>query len=115
MVLELFGKQRISSLAAATLWTALMFGCMAPAAMGAVELPKCKAGPGSVLPADVYVPMDSWIYPALDRLRGLGYVDSAYLGIRPWTRRSVQRMFDETSQAEGIQSNSQAVEILAAL
>lgn len=26
-----------------------------------------------------YVPVDSWIYPALDRLHGLGYVDTAFL------------------------------------
>jgi len=115
MVLELFGKQRIYWLAAATLWTVLMFGCMGPAARGVVELPKCKAGPGAALPPDTYVPMDSWIYPALDRLRGLGYVDAAFLGVRPWTKRSIQRMVDETSQEESIQSNSQAFEILAAL
>src|ERR1035437_1190144 len=89
--------------------------CLAPAAIGAVDLPHCKAGPGVNLPADVYVPMNSWVYPALDRLRGLGYLESAYLGIRPWTRRSIQRMLDETSQDNDIQNNPQAVEILTAL
>jgi hypothetical protein len=59
--------------------------------------------------------MDSWIYPALDRLQGLGFLDSAYLGLRPWTRRSIQRMLDETSQEAGIQNNPQAFEILASL
>jgi hypothetical protein len=59
--------------------------------------------------------MDSWVYPALDRLHGLGYLESAYLGIRPWTRRSIQRMLDETSQDNDIQNNPQAVEILTAL
>jgi hypothetical protein len=39
-----------------------------------------------------YVPMDSWIYPALSRLYGLGYVDTAYLGLRPWTRWSIVNM-----------------------
>src|ERR1039458_10543338 len=97
MVLELFGK-RIPWLVTATLWTALTFVCLAPAARGAVELPKCKVGPGAMLPADVYVPMDSWAYPALDRLHGLGYLESAYLGIRPWTRRSIQRMIDRSEE-----------------
>ena len=55
------------------------------------------------------------MYPALDRLHGLGYLDTAYLGLRPWTRRSIQRMIAETSQAEGIQSNTQATELLTAL
>jgi Capsule assembly protein Wzi len=115
MVPELFGKLRIYRLAAATLSTVLAFVCMVPAARAAVELPKCKAGPGVNLPADVYVPMDSWIYPALDRLHGLGYLETAFLGLRPWTRRSVQRMLDATSQDEDIQKSPQAVETLTAL
>lgn len=36
--------------------------------------------------------MDSWIYPAMDRLYGLGYVDTAYVGMRPWTRMSIVHM-----------------------
>jgi hypothetical protein len=115
MVLELFGKRQISSLTAATLCAIVIFMGVDPAAKGAVALPKCQAGGGGALPADTYVPMDSWVYPALDRLRGLGYLDTAFLGLRPWTRRSIQRMLDEASQENGIQSNSQAAEILAAL
>src|ERR1017187_8666189 len=58
-------------------------------ATGAVAgLPYCKAGPQTGRPLDTYVPVDSWVYPALDRLHGLGYLDTAFLGIRPWTRRS---------------------------
>ncbi len=41
-----------------------------------------------------YVPMDSWIYPALDRLHSLGYIDSAFMGIRPWTRLSIAHMLE---------------------
>jgi hypothetical protein len=41
-----------------------------------------------------YVPMDSWIYPALDRLHSLGYLDSAFLGLRPWTRLSIAHMLE---------------------
>src|ERR1700722_11323474 len=115
MVLEFIGKCRISLFAAATLGTVLSLVCGVPAARGAVGLPECKAGPGAALPADVYVPMDSWVYPALDRLHGLGYADTAFLGIRPWTRRSIQRMIDETSKAEGLQKNAQAFEIVAAV
>jgi membrane-associated phospholipid phosphatase len=33
-----------------------------------------------------YVPLDSWIYPALDRLIALGAVHSAFAGMKPWTR-----------------------------
>lgn len=41
-----------------------------------------------------YVPVDNWIYPALDRLHALGYVDSAFLGLRPWTRLSIAHMLE---------------------
>ena len=43
-----------------------------------------------------YIPLDSWMYPALERLHGLGYLDTAYLGMRPWTRMSVLHMLDYT-------------------
>jgi len=33
-----------------------------------------------------FVPLDSWIYPALDRLAALGYIHTQFLGMRPWTR-----------------------------
>ncbi|HZS98880.1 MAG TPA: capsule assembly Wzi family protein [Terriglobales bacterium] len=44
-----------------------------------------------------YVPIDSWIYPAFDRLIALGKIRSAYLGIRPWTRLECARLLDEAS------------------
>ena len=43
-----------------------------------------------------YIPVDNWIYPALDRLHSLGYLDTAFLGMRPWTRLSVLHMLDQT-------------------
>lgn len=42
-----------------------------------------------------YIPVDSWVYPAMLRLYSLGYVDTVYLGMRPWTRASVSNMLDE--------------------
>jgi hypothetical protein len=44
-----------------------------------------------------YVPMDSWIYPALDRLHSLGYIDTAFMGIRPWTRLSIAHMLEQSA------------------
>ena len=45
--------------------------------------------------ASVYVPLDSWIYPAMERLIGGAYIDTAFLGLRPWTRMSCARMLME--------------------
>jgi hypothetical protein len=41
-----------------------------------------------------FIPVDSWVYPAVLRLYSLGFVDNVYLGMRPWTRSSVENMLD---------------------
>jgi hypothetical protein len=45
-----------------------------------------------------YEPLDSWVYPEIERLAALGYVHSAYLGIRPWTRMECARLLDEAQE-----------------
>jgi len=47
-----------------------------------------------------YVPLDSWIYPALERLAALGYVKTASLGIRPWTRLECARQLSEAAELQ---------------
>lgn len=42
-----------------------------------------------------YVPMDSWVYPAFERLAGLGVVNSNFAGLRPWTRQECARLLEE--------------------
>jgi len=42
-----------------------------------------------------YVPLDSWVYPLLERLAGLGYIDTQFLGMRPWTRTECASMVEE--------------------
>ena len=54
-----------------------------------------------------YVPMDSWIYPALDRLHSLGYLDSAFFGIRPWTRLSIAHMLERSADRIDTDSNNE--------
>jgi len=48
--------------------------------------------------ASPYVPLDSWIYPALERLTALGYIQSDVLGMRPWTRMACARLLDDTEK-----------------
>ena len=43
------------------------------------------------------IPLDSWIYPAFERLAALGYIQSAYLGQRPWTRVQCVQFLEEAS------------------
>jgi hypothetical protein len=46
-----------------------------------------------------YVPLDSWIYPALDRLAALGYADKEFEGMRPWTRMDCAQMIEKAKEA----------------
>jgi hypothetical protein len=62
-----------------------------------------------------YVPMDSWIYPALTRLHGLGYLDTAYLGLRPWTRLSIAHMLQLSADRIDANNDDEAREIYLAL
>ena len=62
-----------------------------------------------------FIPVDSWVYPAVLRLYSLGFIDNVFVGMRPWTRSSVGHMVEEagariedadagaaTDEAEGI-------------
>jgi len=62
-----------------------------------------------------YIPMDSWVYPALNRLYGMGFVDTMYLSMRPYTRRSTLHMLLESQDDILSSDNEQAVDILAKL
>ena len=48
-----------------------------------------------------YVPLDSWIYPALERLAALGFVSSGIQGMRPWTRIECARQVEEAGDRLG--------------
>jgi hypothetical protein len=63
-----------------------------------------------------YVPLDSWIYPALDRLAGLGLIDSAFSSMRPWTRRECMRQLIEAEE-KGVDpgENTEAGKLIEAL
>jgi hypothetical protein len=46
-----------------------------------------------------FVPLDSWVYPVFERLTVLGYLDTAVLGSKPWTRMECARLTDEVVDA----------------
>jgi hypothetical protein len=43
----------------------------------------------------VNVPMDSWMYPALERLANMGLIPSQDVSIRPWSRLECKRQVNE--------------------
>ena len=63
-----------------------------------------------------YVPLDSWIYPALERLAALGFVKTASLGIRPWTRLECTRLLGEAAELQPeTEAPSEVEQLLTAL
>jgi hypothetical protein len=45
-----------------------------------------------------FVATDSWVYPALERLAGLGYIRTAIMGQKPWTRIECARLIEEAGE-----------------
>jgi len=56
-----------------------------------------------------YVPLDSWVYPAIARLEATGYVQTAMLGMRPWTRLECARLVQEAVDSQRAQENDRPV------
>jgi membrane-associated phospholipid phosphatase len=70
------------------------------------------------LPANTgspYVPIDSWVYPALDRLIGMNLINSAFLAARPWTRRECARLLNEANDHLAGADDGDASKIVAQL
>ncbi len=64
-----------------------------------------------------YVPLDSWIYPAIDRLIALGYIRSAFQDVRPLTRLECAVLVQEAGEniAAGAAIRGEADQLHAAL
>ena len=39
-----------------------------------------------------YMPLDSWVYPAVEKLASLGYIKTAFLSLKPWTRIEIANL-----------------------
>lgn len=65
--------------------------------------------------ASPYVPLDSWIYPVMDRLAGLGVIPAAALGQRPWTRLECARLISNAAGERDMGDGSQASILLGSL
>jgi membrane-associated phospholipid phosphatase len=71
--------------------------------------------------ASTFVPLDSWVYPAFERLAAMGYVTSALQGMKPWTRIECAKLTEEVNDAlldsssRDVIPDGQAVQILETL
>ena len=62
-----------------------------------------------------YIPVDSTIYPMALRLYSLGYLDTSFINMRPWTRRSLLHMLNASQSSIMADGNDEAVALLAGL
>ncbi len=80
-------------------WTALrrLLGC----ALGLVLLQSVVALADAPL-GSAYVPLESWVYAAFDRLAGLAVINKQFVGLRPWTRiQCAQLVLDAEENLSG--------------
>jgi Capsule assembly protein Wzi len=56
-----------------------------------------------------YVELDSWVYPAVERLGAQGVISYEFLGLRPWTRRAVYQMLEHAQENESSEKLVRAV------
>ena len=91
------------------------------AAYGTFERTRAAEGPPD--PSNMgstYVALDSWVYEAMDRLAALGYINSAFAGMRPWTRMECARLLEEAgnriqSDSAGGRASAEAARLYQAL
>ena len=62
-----------------------------------------------------YIPVDSPVYAMALRLYSMGYLDTAFISMRPWTRRSLLHMLAAADTSITSSDNDEAIDILAKL
>jgi len=77
-------------------YTMLFLACLMPTTMLQATDPSNSRSTADM--ASTYVPIESWVYPAFDRLAAEGYVPSAIVSLRPWTRIACARMVREAEK-----------------
>jgi len=94
-------------------------GAILGAAMGAQVTASPVSGCNPSQLDSPYIPVDSWVYPAVLRLYSLGYIDTVFLGMRPWTRSGIEHMLEQASarieDADGGPADDEAQGIYEAL
>src|SRR5581483_5848400 len=62
-----------------------------------------------------YIPVDSIVYPLAMRLYSMGYLDTAFIAMRPWTRRSLLHILQASADDITSDGDPEATAILAKL
>ena len=62
-----------------------------------------------------YIPVDSWIYPAVTRLYSLGFANTMFLSVRPYTRQSLLHIMQASEDDIRDSDNEEAQTIYTAI
>src|ERR1700730_16881899 len=64
-----------------------------------------------------YIPLDSWIYPAMERLAGFGLLNDEFMGMRPWTRSECARLVSDAADlvVDGDRAEAEESRLIEAL
>jgi hypothetical protein len=79
-----------------------------------------ESGP-TKYPGSTYVPLDSWVYRAFDRLAALGYVSAGFEDSRPWSREKCAHLLldaDKSLTGSGgnnLRTNSEVTTLVQSL
>jgi len=60
-----------------------------------------------------YVPLDSWVYPAVERLEALGYIHGAFEGAKPWARTECARLIAQAIDVANSEANDDLAQVSA--
>jgi hypothetical protein len=80
-----------------------------PSIHGPTDTPKYPAA------GSTYVPLTSWVYPAIEKLAAMRYIRSDFRGTRPWARTECARLTDEAANriTEKIRAGEDVSEFVA--
>ena len=95
-----------------TMWRLLVSALEFVILLAATVFAGTVQGSASERLGSVYVPLDSWVYPALDRLAGLGAISQQFAGLRPWTRLQCAELVME-AEGEVVETEQNNREVVA--
>ena len=80
-----------------------------PSIHGPEDTPKYPAA------GSTYVPLTSWVYPAVEKLAAMRYIRSDFRGTRPWSRTECARLTDEAADriADDVRAGKDVPEFVA--
>ena len=75
------------------------------------EIVRGDGGPPSFR-GSAYVPLDSWVYGALDRLAAMGYIRTQFANARPWSRLECKSLTEEAAAGVADRGDSEVAQQL---